>query len=220
MTVCSSPEPWWSMSSTCGAARAGRRNAISSSGRPSPRRRRGLVRTYRGGVRGRPRRSESSARPRLPSYRCVRPWLLEASWGNGPSRFRVRRSNAPDSDVYDALVRLLRPRESAARVEAPRLRGDLPRRRSRLPPDGLRPVGRLDRARRSSSTGRRSVATPSSGASTATAGSTRCSPPDPLPAGPRPADTSGRTTCRGLQRASSRSPCRSGRMARRRVRRP
>src|SRR5438874_10487182 len=71
---------------------------------------------------------------------------LEASGGNGPSRFRVTTDNAPDSDVYDPLVRLLRAGEDPARLERHRLRGDLPRRRPGLPSDRLRRVGRLDGA--------------------------------------------------------------------------
>ena len=50
--------------------------------------------------------------------------------GNGPSRFCVKTGGGPDSDVYDAVVRLLRAGEGAARRERARLRGDLARRRS------------------------------------------------------------------------------------------
>src|SRR5581483_11355508 len=51
-----------------------------------------------------------------------------------------------NSDVYDPLVRLLRPREGAPRLPRPRLRGGRPRRRPRLPRAAERADGRLDGA--------------------------------------------------------------------------
>src|SRR5947209_5557250 len=71
---------------------------------------------------------------------------VQATAGNGPRPFCVSTWDAPNSDVYDAVVRLLRPREDAPRLEEARVRGDLPRRRSRVPADAARPDGWLDGA--------------------------------------------------------------------------
>src|SRR5439155_18278306 len=51
-----------------------------------------------------------------------------------------------DSGLHDALVRLLRAREDAARLARHSLRRGLARRRSRVPAEALRSHGRLDRA--------------------------------------------------------------------------
>src|SRR3954468_5970356 len=59
--------------------------------------------------------------------------LSQGCRGNGSRPFIVVSLDGQDSDVYDPLVRLLRPRQDAARLEAARLRGDPPRRRPGLP---------------------------------------------------------------------------------------
>src|SRR5439155_14259261 len=64
--------------------------------------------------------------------------------GNGCGGFGVTTGNGKNSDLYDNLVRLLRPGEGAARLEGPRVRRDPARRRSRLPAAALRPDRRLD----------------------------------------------------------------------------
>src|SRR6188472_4771127 len=58
------------------------------------------------------------------------------------SSFTTR--DVQDSDVYDGLVRLLRPRQDAARVTRARVRGDLSGRRPGVPATAARPDRRLD----------------------------------------------------------------------------
>ena len=178
---------------------------------------RGPGRRCRGGARGRPRRSGSSGARRPRSCRSVRPWPIQSS-----GRERIRAAYALEPVMARIQMYTTRWCGYCVRAKAlldskrPRLRGDPPRRRSRLPADAPRPDRRLDGAADPDRRRRRSAATPSSGASTATAGSTSCSPPEALDrlagrAEPRAAAADAR---------SSRSACRSGRTARPRGRTP
>src|SRR5215210_5442404 len=58
--------------------------------------------------------------------------------------FFVWTGDGEGSHLFHALVRLLRPGQGAARVARDRVRGDLARRRSRVPAEAVRPHGRLD----------------------------------------------------------------------------
>src|SRR3954447_18617935 len=72
---------------------------------------------------------------------------LKCRAGTGRESFawlRVFNSYGQDSDVYDRLVRLLRPSEDAPRLARARVRRDLARRRSRLPPEAARSDRWLD----------------------------------------------------------------------------
>src|SRR5438128_5395591 len=72
--------------------------------------------------------------------------LIQSRYGNGPRAIRVVIEDEANRGLYDALVQLLRAREGAARLEAAAVRGDPPRRRSGVPPESVRPDGRLDGA--------------------------------------------------------------------------
>src|SRR4051812_29022740 len=85
----------------------------------------------------------------MASVLYVRPATLapsvETGWvGNRPADRPVSVPNGQSPDVYDDLVRLLRPRQGAARRQGRRVRRDQPGRRPALPTEADGPDRRLD----------------------------------------------------------------------------
>ena len=197
------------------AARAARRSATSSFARPSPPRRPGRA----PGVEVKhPVGLSEPDRPENDGLRAVRPsGHASCSLGTAPGRNTSRglcvvSGNAQDPD---------RIRRAGAASACARRRSSTPAgsrtRRSRsttIPPSGRRcsTPRAAGRSPRSSSTGSRSAATPSSGGSTGKVDSTSSSPPEP-------AGTSDRTRSSGRRPACGRSASRSGRTVRRGARR-
>src|ERR1043166_7445195 len=149
VTVWSSPPPWCSRSSTwlSGSRRPPNRDfVLRTPFATAPIRPRSRV--YRWSTRSAsPRRKERSTTASV-LYERPATWLKcrDGSGRESTRRFRVLDSYAQDSDVYDPLVRLLRPRQDAARRARPRIRGDLARRRPGFPPAPARLDRQLDRA--------------------------------------------------------------------------